>query len=538
MMKAFPRALFKIAVACSFSLMLRCAGVAQADANAQLPNLLVNGSFEKDTDGWDLDPKNGKVTATSDPKQPHGGRPSLRIDNLEITFSSFTQGVQLKPLTKYRLSGWIKASKIIAGDEKVQAGVGASLNINGIRERTPNVSDTPDWIHASVDFTTKADANTRVGLKLSDYGKAVKGTVWLAELSLVELGAGPVAATSKAPAASQLTAPVPPPAPALSATARASAAELVKTYRNSLVFVTGSNGSGSGFLAKNNSATFLFTNAHVAAGVKGASFKTLDDMPVKTAAAGCAVEHDVFSLQATPTAGKPFEIMQGVDQNAGIGDEIVVLGNAEGAGVINTITGRIVGIGPRLVEVDAPFQPGNSGSPIVHLKSGKVIGVATYAIIRKYDTTTQEPVKVPTIRRFGYRLDTIKIWQPVAWPAFSAQAAEIEAVEKLTDDLAGFLNDLATNSRVTAGAHNNPIIKKRLDAWLEDRAKRLSPRDAAMANQSFLSFLKITCQTDTAAARPHMTYDYFQRKLTDQQKERDEMSKVFDQIIQNVRVDK
>ena len=202
--------------------------------------------------------------------------------------------------------------------------------------------------------------------------------------------------------------------------------------------------------------------------------------------------------------------------------------------MINTITGKIVGLGPQLVEVDAPFQPGNSGSPIIHLKSGKVIGVATYAIIRKYDPSTKEPVKEPVIRRFGYRLDSIKTWQPVAWPAFSAQAAEMEALEKLTGDLGNFLDDLAHNGHVTRGANSNPVIKNRIDSWLDDRAKRLSPRDAAMADQSFLSFLKITCQNDVTAARQHLTYDYFQRGLVDQQRERNEISGVFDEIIQNL----
>ncbi len=135
---------------------------------------------------------------------------------------------------------------------------------------------------------------------------------------------------------------------------------------------------------------------------------------------------------ALPPVETAFQIMTGVDENAAIGDEVVVLGNAEGAGVINTINGKIVGIGPNLVEVDAPFQPGNSGSPIVHLKTGKVVGVATYLTIRKFDSATKEPVKVPIVRRFGYRLDSVKIWQPVSWQSFYAQAAE-DGVDRETD---------------------------------------------------------------------------------------------------------
>src|SRR5204863_3580947 len=143
--------------------------------------------------------------------------------------------------------------------------------------------------------------------------------------------------------------------------------------------------------------------------------------------------------------------------------EVVVLGNAEGAGVINPIKGRIVGLGPNLVEVDAPFQPGNSGSPIIHLKTGKVIGVATYLTIRKYDSATKEAIKEPIVRRFGYRLDSVKQWQPVNWQTFYAQATEMETIEKLTNDLVAFLQDLGKDGRVSRGAHTNPVIKNRID---------------------------------------------------------------------------
>ena len=331
--------------------------------------------------------------------------------------------------------------------------------------------------------------------------------------------------------------------PAVAATAQSavvagSLGDLVKTYRNSLVFVTGADGAGSGFIARMNEANFLFTNDHVAAGIKGAGFKTLDGTKVTGGAAASAVGHDIFRMQLGP-GGTPFEVMLKVDENAAIDDEVVVLGNAEGGGVINTIKGKIVGLGPNLVEVDAPFQPGNSGSPIVHLKTGKVIGVATYLTIKKYDAATKEVLKAPVIRRFGYRLDSVKTWQPVNWPAFYAQAAEIQAIETLTGDLDGFLTDLSKNKgRVTAGAHTNPAIKTRIDQWLAEKKKHLNPKDAASVDQNFLSFLKVACRSDTMAAQPRLTYDYFQRQLGVQQQQRGEIADIFDKIIKELQKDR
>ena len=332
--------------------------------------------------------------------------------------------------------------------------------------------------------------------------------------------------------------PAPATVAAQPSTGDSASRDLVKTYRNSLVFVSGADGAGSGFVATLGGANFLFTNGHVAAGIKGAGFKSLDGTKVTGGAPTIAVGHDIFRMQLGP-GGTPFEVMLGVDEKVTIDDEIVVLGNSEGAGVINTIKGKVVGVGPQLVEVDAPFQPGNSGSPIIHLKTGKVIGVATYLTIKKYDAATKEVLKAPVIRRFGYRLDSVKTWQPVNWPVFYAQAAEVQAIETLTGDLDNFLVDLSKNhGKVTAGAHSNPAIKMRIDQWLADKKKRLNPKDAATVDQNFISFLKVACRADTAAAQQHLTYDYFQRQLGEQQQQRGEIADIFDKIIKDLQKDR
>ena len=311
------------------------------------------------------------------------------------------------------------------------------------------------------------------------------------------------------------------------------AADLVKLHRNNLVFVAGADGNGSGFVARLSEANFLFTNAHVAAGIKGAGFKSLDGTKVAGGAATIAVGHDIFRIQLAP-GGTPFEVMLGVDEKVTIDDEIVVLGNSEGAGVINTIKGKVVGVGPQLVEVDAPFQPGNSGSPIIHLKTGKVIGVATYLTVKNYDAATKEELKAPVVRRYGYRLDSVKTWQPVAWPAFYAQAAEMQAIETLTGNLGNFLMDLGKDGRVSQGAHSHPAIKTRIDQWLGEKKKRLSPKDVAAVDQNFIAFLRSACRSDIIAAQQRLTYDYFRRQLTTEQQQRAEIADIFDKIIKDI----
>jgi S1-C subfamily serine protease len=324
------------------------------------------------------------------------------------------------------------------------------------------------------------------------------------------------------------------PAPTVSADDQHSASQLIQSHPGSLVFVNGKQGAGSGFIASIGKSTFLVTNIHVVAGLRDAAFKTLDGTPVRGGAASAAIGEDIFCF-ALPQDGNPFPVMQNVDANAAIGDSVVVLGNAEGQGVVNTLIGKIVGIGPNLVEIDAPFVPGNSGSPIIHLKTGQVIGVATYLVTNRYDLTTSQRLTQPVIRRFGYRLDTVKGWQPVDWPAFAAQALDMQAIESLTSDLYDFFRDLGEhNGAVTPGRHTNPIIKDRIDDWIDAKSHNHSYADRAQADANLISFLKIACQSDIPAAQRQISYDYFARGLADQQQTRAGMVKAFQQILHQV----
>jgi Trypsin-like peptidase domain len=324
----------------------------------------------------------------------------------------------------------------------------------------------------------------------------------------------------------------PTPAPPISPEEQQSASQIIEAYHNSLVFVTGTDGSGSGFIATIGNANYLVTSTHVVTTVRDVAFKTLDGAVIKGGAPSMAVGEDIFCM-ALPPGGKSFEIMQGVDANVAIGDEVVVPGDAEGAGMVSTIIGRIIAIGPNLLEVDAPFEPGDSGSPIIHLKTGKVIGVAAYTVTDKYGLSTDPVLKQPGARRFGYRVDSVKGWQAVRWQDFDAQAAQMQGVETLTDDLYDFFRDLEDKKGVAGlDMRVNPVIKSHIDDWVTEKASHPGTEEAAHNDAIFISFLKSSSQSDITAAESQVTYDCFQRDLADQKQIRDQIEKALEQIIQ------
>ncbi len=329
----------------------------------------------------------------------------------------------------------------------------------------------------------------------------------------------PPAALAAEPAA----APLPGSEPAL-----AIGANLVQDYRNGLVFVEGPQGRGSGFICNLKGHKLLLTNAHVLAGIHPPEFKLLDRSSIKVSGGAVAVDHDIAAVAVTE-GGKEFDAMESVDTNAAIGDEVLVLGNSEGAGVIKPLQGKIVGLGPNLVEVSAEFVPGNSGSPIIHKATGKVIGIATYLMEHHFHEDGGKQVKTE-IRRFGYRLDSVKSWQPIVWPTFYAQAAEVEKIQTLTTDLIAFLDDVSSG-RVHAERHQNPAIKSRIQEWLEIRRRRgVSSRDLDAADENLLSFLRLSCKSDIAQAKQRLTYDYFQRKIERENGDRQQLEAIFGKL--------
>ena len=300
------------------------------------------------------------------------------------------------------------------------------------------------------------------------------------------------------------------------------AADLVRDASENLVFVETGDGKGSGFVCKLNGKNALITNQHVVLGNPNARFTTLGQTVLKPGAARAATGHDLLAYDS-PGAFSAFEAETDVLHNVSVGDAVVVLGNTEGASVIKPLHGKILGIGTNLIEISNEFMPGNSGSPIVHLKSGKVIGVATYAIIRKVDSLTGSGQG--SVRRFGYRLDSVQQWQPVDWPTYQAEANAVSKAAAFSGAIIKLLTD-CRKGRVSAAQHSDTRLKAAI-AELEPLYTRagVSLTDRKRFAANFLSVLRNSVQRDVEDLKARLRYDYFQREIAEEGKFRAEIYK-------------
>ena len=178
-----------------------------------------------------------------------------------------------------------------------------------------------------------------------------------------------------------------------------SSATRFEEVKDKLVVIVCGEKAGSGFIVRDGGRPYLFTNAHVVQ--RGAVIAhRLDGTRLMLGPRDEAVGRDMvrFALDESMPA---FDLAAGVPD---IGDPVVVLGNSDGRGVVTEIRGKVIGVGPREIEVDAAFVIGNSGSPVLD-RHGRVIGIATYLRdCRNDEDWSKIDTRFNGIRRFALRL--------------------------------------------------------------------------------------------------------------------------------------
>ncbi len=172
--------------------------------------------------------------------------------------------------------------------------------------------------------------------------------------------------------------------------------------------------SGSGFVARMDGQTYIFTNQHVILGADQIEFKTATGETLNSLVRSVelASERDMARLLITDR-----ENALSVSAHVLMDMPLAVFGNSEGGGVATELFGKVTGVGADLVEVSAEFVSGNSGSPVIN-ESKEVIGIASYVSFSRPNRTTENTRFENKTRRFCYRLTNVQ-WAPVRWKQYN-----------------------------------------------------------------------------------------------------------------------
>jgi hypothetical protein len=229
-------------------------------------------------------------------------------------------------------------------------------------------------------------------------------------ISVVEDGAAGVGTNvvmTPALAPSPTTNLVAPPAPAAPAANEDLAVVLIK----------GDLGEGTGFLTRTADGPVVITNIHVISANPNIHIQTTTGEEIKTLGLKGAADRDLAMFSIQDNHYNYLDLATDIKDTVEEGDAALIPGNSEGGEVMLNTKGDILGIGPEKIEFSNPIYHGNSGGPVLHVKSGKVVAVVEGAYkvapsdeLDKASLASANSAITGSMRYFGLRLDTVPQW--------------------------------------------------------------------------------------------------------------------------------
>lgn len=204
-----------------------------------------------------------------------------------------------------------------------------------------------------------------------------------------------------------------------------------------LVLVKGTNGAGSGFLARAGGGLFFFTAVHVLLGVEKPVFTLTDGtlLPINDATPVEISDEEGLEDVARIPIQMAFLTELEITEDMSLGAPIMALGNSSGEGVITNVAGTISGVGPKEVEITAPVVPGNSGGPVLLAGTHKVVGIVTRASTAVGDLWTRG-TPFGGVRRFAARPTKIQQWSGMNVGGLQAQMQRLDRLRMDTRSVA------------------------------------------------------------------------------------------------------
>lgn len=216
---------------------------------------------------------------------------------------------------------------------------------------------------------------------------------------------------------------------------------------NAIVTITGPKGAGTGFICNFRGKLFVATNQHVLAVGSPMTVRTSSGVALQVQTISAAADADVALLQCAsyPPESTILEFATLPDPTIQKNDPTLIAGNSKGDGVINQTPGLLMDIGPQHIEVSNSVSAGNSGGPIIHEPSHKVMGVLVESEVVNLAPSGRAALGSslrPSLHYLGHRVDSVQKWIPLDWATF--QQTE-EMIKQSRDEVDALLACLQGN---------------------------------------------------------------------------------------------
>jgi S1-C subfamily serine protease len=293
-------------------------------------------------------------------------------------------------------------------------------------------------------------------------------------ITVVELGAGPStsdtnALTNYVPpqilsatgSTHSVSTPAAPPATntAISTTGPST---LTADESRAVVVIKGDLMEGTGFLVKTPDGPAVVTNLHVISANPNVKILTTTGQQIKTVSLKGASDRDLAMFMIQDDHYTYLDLATDIKDTVQPDDEVITPGNSEGGEVVLDTTGMVLGIGPQLIEVSNPVYHGNSGGPVIHTKTGKVLAVVTGArevnvsdAVDKASFGNKNSAITGSMRYFGLRLDTVPTWETYDWNRFLSETTFLKNFHDQSRCLDSFMNGAGYEKAHLAGTEEN-----------------------------------------------------------------------------------
>jgi V8-like Glu-specific endopeptidase len=301
--------------------------------------------------------------------------------------------------------------------------------------------------------------------------------------------------------------------------------KLTDAQAAAVVLIKGDNTEGTGFLVKMPEGPAVITNIHVISNNPHVTITTNSGAVIAPLSFEGATDRDMVMIQIKDDHYSYLDLATDIAGTVQPGDEIITPGNSEGGEVMLNTDGKVLGIGPQRIEFDNPVYHGNSGGPVFHVKSGKVIGVVTEAVkvditdeVDKASFASRQSAIGNSMRYFGLRVDNVPKWEPYDWNRFLNETEFLDQFDNRNHALDTFLNapddnkpeDILWKSDEKIVAANNTFYEQ---AGGGDVSQRTD------AYRQFLSDLNDVADTGVSSIQNAGNFYLF-----DQQRAKDEMA--------------
>jgi S1-C subfamily serine protease len=223
--------------------------------------------------------------------------------------------------------------------------------------------------------------------------------------------------------------------------------KLTEDQARAVVLIKGDNAEGTGFLVKTSDGPIVVTNIHVISNNPNLKITTNTGSPITILSYKGADDRDMAMIAVKDGDFKYLTLATDIGNTVQPGDEVITPGNSEGGEVVLNTDGKVLGIGPDRIEFDNPIYHGNSGGPVFHVKSGKVIGVVTEAVkvdvsdeLDKTSFASRNSAIGGSMRYFGFRIDNVPNWEAYDWRRFQNETAFLDQFDKRSRCLDCYIN--------------------------------------------------------------------------------------------------